>query len=212
MKSTFLTISQPARASYVIKKSKFIADIAPVSNAATAKGMLAQLTAATPKANHHCYAYRLVENPPAERFSDDGEPVGTAGKPLLEILHHHQLENTLIVVTRYFGGIKLGAGGLIRAYAQAANAAVAQTTLFQKTLARQLIISLDYPQLNKLRSFLNQQQLPILKTTYTEQVTITTAVPIAQVSTFQARVTESLTGQAHYQLGAKCYLTSPPQP
>ncbi|WP_252895274.1 DUF1949 domain-containing protein [Fructilactobacillus florum] len=82
----------------------------------------------------------------------------------------------------------------------------------KKTLARQLIISLDYPQLNKLRSFLNQQQLPILKTTYTEQVTITTAVPIAQVSTFQARVTESLTGQAHYQLGAKCYLTSPPQP
>ncbi len=104
----------------IIQKSRFIASGGPVSTPDEAADFLVTVQQRYPQANHHCYAYKVTGPPATDRFSDDGEPNGTAGKPILTILEHH-LQNSIIVVTRYFGGTKLGKGGLVRAYTQASK-------------------------------------------------------------------------------------------
>ncbi len=110
------TISENASAELVIKKSKFIANIIPIHNEDEAKKYIEKISKKYYDAKHNCYAYRLEENMILERFSDNGEPNGTAGSPILELLKKQDINNILVVVTRYFGGVLLGTGGLIRAY------------------------------------------------------------------------------------------------
>lgn len=104
-----------------LQNSRFIASGSPVHTADEAQAFLVNIQQTYPDANHHCYAFKVLGPPAVDRFSDDGEPTGTAGRPILNILEHH-LQNSIIVVTRYFGGVKLGKGGLVRAYTQASQA------------------------------------------------------------------------------------------
>ncbi len=124
---TFRTIACAVDALYEEKKSRFLAHLCPIHEEADAQAILAALRLNHPDARHHCYAYRLQVG--TERASDDGEPSGTAGRPMLHVLQQQSLTDCLLVVTRYFGGILLGAGGLVRAYTEATTLAVHAATI-----------------------------------------------------------------------------------
>jgi len=117
--------AEPAHAQFTVKGSKFIAAVIPVSDEEEAKAQLTAIRKKYHDATHNCYAWRI--HPENEKASDDGEPSGSAGKPILQVLKGSRLTNTLVVVTRYFGGTKLGIGGLVRAYGEAASMALAET-------------------------------------------------------------------------------------
>ncbi len=125
-----------------LQNSRFIASGSPAHTADDAQAFLREIQQAYPDANHHCYAFKVSGPPAVDRFSDDGEPTGTAGRPILNILEHH-LHNSIIVVTRYFGGIKLGKGGLVRAYTQASQALLEALPLCDDEPIQS--VRLDYP-------------------------------------------------------------------
>ena len=126
----------------MILNSRFIASGAEVCSAKEAETFLKQIQARYPDANHHCYAFKVLGPPLVERFSDDGEPNGTAGRPILTVLEHH-LSNSIIVVTRYFGGTKLGKGGLVKAYTEAAKHVI--ETLGTVRREQEISIQCQYP-------------------------------------------------------------------
>jgi len=142
--SAYKTPAGKARASFTERKSEFIGSIRPASSEQQALDFLEEIRAANRKANHNCYAYILRENN-ITRFSDDGEPSGTAGAVILDTLKKESLINAVCVVTRYFGGILLGAGGLSRAYSKAAALAVSESGVKTMSPAAKLCITLDYP-------------------------------------------------------------------
>ena len=146
MKEAYFTIYQNGEHQIEIKKSKFICHLFRIENEEQAKEYIAKIKKEHYKANHNCSAYMLGENFEIQRSSDDGEPSGTAGVPMLEVLKKNQLQNTLAIVTRYLGGIKLGAGGLIRAYSTSVSEALKEIGIVQGKLQQILDIIIDYPQ------------------------------------------------------------------
>ena len=119
MKESYLSVKKPAESEIVIEKSRFICSVSPVNGEEDAKNFVSEVKAKHKTATHNCYAFIADENGLSIKFSDDGEPQGTAGMPMLEVLKNKKLFKVATVVTRYFGGIKLGAGGLTRAYTKA---------------------------------------------------------------------------------------------
>ncbi|MCL1823015.1 MAG: YigZ family protein [Oscillospiraceae bacterium] len=154
-----------ANASFTERKSEFIGHICPVSSEKEALDFLAEIRAENRKATHNCYAYILKENN-ISRYSDDGEPSGTAGVVILDALQKEGLTNVMCVVTRYFGGILLGAGGLVRAYSKAASIAVSQAGIKTMLLARKVLITLDYPLYGKVEKIFSREYIhfPVKKT------------------------------------------------
>ncbi|WP_363331656.1 YigZ family protein [Enterococcus cecorum] len=152
------------------------------------------------KANHNCSAYMLGENFEIQRSSDDGEPSGTAGVPMLEVLKKNQLQNTLAIVTRYFGGIKLGAGGLIRAYSTSVSEALKEIGIVQGKLQQILDIIIDYPQLGKLQNYLENEQIAIQEIDYLEQITVKVAIDINQCESFQNALIDLFNNQLSIQI------------
>ncbi|MEW6624877.1 MAG: YigZ family protein [Bacillota bacterium] len=120
MLNSYLTVKQDAKSELIIKKSKFIAHVAPVSTVEQAESFIAEIKAQHREATHNVYAFAVGDNGAFKKASDDGEPSGTAGRPVLDVINNKGLQDVAVVVTRYFGGKLLGAGGLIRAYSQAA--------------------------------------------------------------------------------------------
>lgn len=152
-------IKSHVRAEVIEKKSRFIADLFPIGSAEEAAEMIATVKKEHYDARHHCYAY-LIEGsdgaPPIERASDDGEPQGTAGQPILSVLRGAGLTNVLCVVTRYFGGTLLGTGGLLRAYTAAAKEAVATADICEKLPAKRMTVSVSYNQIDNVLYLLKQ--------------------------------------------------------
>lgn len=173
---------------YVVKKSRFIARVGPANDRAAAMAMLAQARADFPDARHHCWAYVIGDpySPTLAACADDGEPSGTAGKPMLNVLQHKQVGDVMLIVIRYFGGIKLGAGGLVRAYSQAAQMAMERLALVQQTpkSCRQVIgpYGLEQP----LRHFLGQCGGDLLSVDYGSQCIFSVQLPIVQLADFEA--------------------------
>ncbi|MBP5363098.1 MAG: YigZ family protein [Ruminococcus sp.] len=145
----YLTISQPAEASFIEKKSEFIGYIAPVKNSDEAVEFINKIKAMHRKARHNVYAY-IVRQDNISRYSDDGEPQGTAGVPVLDVLQKRGLTDVCIVVTRYFGGILLGGGGLVRAYSHAAALACDAAKVMDMRLCHRLQITADYGMYGKI--------------------------------------------------------------
>jgi uncharacterized YigZ family protein len=153
-----------------INKSKFYGLLIPIDNADEVKDQLVRIRKEYPKATHYCYAYRVNG---LEKSNDDGEPAGTAGIPILEIIKQFDLENVLIVVVRYFGGIKLGAGGLVRAYARSAKEVLLISKIHEiKTLPTYNLI-FDYNYISSMENFIAKNQLKILEKEYELKVTYT---------------------------------------
>lgn len=152
----FYTIEKEAVAEFKDRGSKFIAYACPIQSVEEFKAKLNDIRKEHPKATHHCFAYRIGIDGNVFRSSDDGEPSGTAGRPILGQLDSKQLTNTLIVVVRYFGGTLLGAPGLINAYRSAASLAIQMTPIVQKPVETKYIIQFDYTQMNDVMMVVKQ--------------------------------------------------------
>lgn len=194
-----ITIAQDFTNEIVIKKSRFITSLKRVQSVNEAQAFLTDIKKKTSKASHHCSAY--IIDSLQQHASDDGEPQGTAGIPMLETLQAMQVQNTLAVVTRFFGGIKLGSGGLIRAYRQSVSEAINQAGRVQSVLQQQLLITLDYKQLDMINYWLKQQPVNLVNTTYAAQVQLTLLLDQQHTSSFLTDLNNQLHAQIPVQMG-----------
>lgn len=190
MLESYRTIAAPAEDEFVEKKSRFIGYIAPVCTEQEAAAFIETIRACHREARHNCYAYRLRQNNLA-RFSDDGEPSGTAGRPILEVLQREDLTDVCVVVTRYFGGILLGTGGLARAYTQGCKIAVAAAEVLAMHPAVECTITADYGFYGKLQNLLPQYGAVLLDTAFEGEVTVRFMLRQERLSPF-ARALEEL--------------------
>ena len=163
MSEPFLTIAKNTSNEMVIKKSRFICSVARVASDEAAQQFIDQVSTENRKATHNCYAYMVGDRDQIQRESDNGEPSGTAGVPILESLQLANLHNVVAVVTRYFGGIKLGVPGLIHAYREAATDAIAQAIIVEKTVNEQLRIHFSYLVLNDVMKIVKEEGAEVLE-------------------------------------------------
>lgn len=166
MTEPYLTIAQNTTYEQTIKKSRFICSIARVFSEEEAQQFIASIQAANKKATHNCFAYMIGDNDQIQRESDNGEPSGTAGIPILESLKLAKIHNVVAVVTRYFGGIKLGAGGLIRAYSNTTTEAIHQAGLVQRIKQAILKITVTYALHDPLLYYLKENNLEVASEEY----------------------------------------------
>lgn len=170
----FKTILQNATSEIEEKKSKFIGNIFYVETVKEAEQQIKEIKKKYFDARHHCYAYRIVENDSiVERQSDDGEPSGTAGAPMLKILNKNDLNNVLIVVTRYFGGILLGTGGLVRAYSDATLKAIENTNVCMQELGHEAEVTIMYKDLEKFKYYCHKNSINVINTIYEKNIICT---------------------------------------
>lgn len=165
----FLTIKEEIQTEIVEKKSKFIANLFPVGSVNEAEEIIRNIKKKYHDARHNCMAYRIVEdNQIIEKSSDDGEPSGTAGAPMLNILQKNNLGNILIIVTRYFGGILLGTGGLVRAYSNSLLKAIEQSLLIQKCQGIEMLVTTEYNQFDNFKYYCKNHNILIIYVEYGE--------------------------------------------
>ncbi len=179
-----------------VKKSRFLAIAHPFSSEEEAMEFLSSIRKKYWDARHNCYAYTIGSRMELQRSSDDGEPGGTAGRPILELLIKEEIHNGIVVVTRYFGGTLLGTGGLIRAYQAAAQAALEDSTIALRQSGQTLTIRTDYPGLGKIQYLAADLHIPILDTRYTDIVELTVVTPKEQADAFRKKVTEATSAAA----------------
>jgi uncharacterized YigZ family protein len=158
-----------------IRRSRFLCALAPVDSAEAAREVIAGRRRAEPAARHHCHAFVLGPDGRTQRSSDDGEPAGTAGTPMLEVLRRRELTNTVAVVTRYFGGVLLGAGGLIRAYSQAVAEAADAVGVVESRRLELVEVTVDYGRAGRLESDLRASKYAVQGTRYDESADSTSA-------------------------------------
>ena len=166
----FRTIKEDGQVQEEIKKSRFICHAKRVYSEAEARDFITAIKKEHYKATHNCSAFIVGERSEIKRTSDDGEPSGTAGVPMLGVLENHNLTNVCVVVTRYFGGIKLGAGGLIRAYAGSVALAVKEIGIIEIKEQAGIAIQMSYAQYQEYGNFLKEHNLMELETTFTDQI------------------------------------------
>lgn len=187
---TYQTLAAPVSARLEIKKSDFITYAYPVHSREKAMFHVEQLRAKYPDARHHCWAYIIGDpnNTTSAGFDDDGEPNGTAGRPILNVLQHKSIGNVIVIVVRYFGGIKLGAGGLTRAYAGSAQAVVDQMTLTTYVPMTQVEIEADFANESQVRYVVEDMGGEIGDVSYSKCVTLTATLPEADVAALKERL------------------------
>jgi uncharacterized YigZ family protein len=196
----YRTIYQGGEDEIVEKKSRFIATVIPVENEEEALEFIEKTKKKYWDARHNCFAYVIGERGQLQRCSDDGEPNGTAGKPMLDVLLGNELRNVAVVVTRYFGGTLLGTGGLVRAYSQAVKAGLQASVVITKILGVKLHIETDYTTFGKIQYILAQRELKILDTVYTDKV-----IPKTELEQVMHAITEGTNAQADMTPKEECY-------
>ncbi|CAM2925718.1 YigZ family protein [Dellaglioa algida] len=205
MSKNYLTIKKSGSDTLIEKKSAFICQIARITNEEEALTFIASVRKLEPKARHHCFAYTFNLDSEIQRQSDDGEPSGTAGVPILEVIKAKQLKNICIVVSRKFGGIKLGTGGLIRAYSNAASQTVDAIGVVERILQTELICQVTYQNVGKLENYLKKNNIIIQQVTYLESVSFTLAVDQKELTTLQDHLIDLLNNQVTFKLGQNLY-------
>lgn len=178
------------------KKSRFIATVQPVDSEEQALEFIAAMKKKYWDARHNCFAFVVGENYEIQRCSDDGEPQGTAGRPMLDVLLGEKIHNAAVVVTRYFGGVLLGTGGLVRAYSGAVQAGLKESTVIEKRCGALLQIKTDYSGIGKIQYLLGQRGLTVTNSEYTDIVVIETLVPEEEIAGLREAVTEATGGRA----------------
>jgi len=179
---TYLTIEKPSEAIFRDRGSKFLAFAYPINSEADVKAILTVLKTEHPKANHHCWAMRQGIDRSVFRINDDGEPSGTAGRPILSTLLSRNITNILVVVVRYFGGTLLGVPGLINAYKTATEEALNIAVIIEKTLDDTYIISFDYQQMNDIMKIIKEDNLTILEQQFDNNCMVKIAIRKMQVN------------------------------
>ena len=189
----YQTIRSAGESEIVISKSRFIGYCVPVSNESTAQEALAQIRKRHFTARHCCYAFRLTGG--IVRSSDDGEPSGTAGAPILSVLAGANVENVLCAVVRYFGGVLLGTGGLVRAYGKAASEALDHAEIVQIRVCARLSVSVSYSAYQLIEPIIRQKGYPC-ETEFAEAVTVTILLPAEESDAFVSGITDKTDGSA----------------
>ncbi|MEE0839553.1 MAG: YigZ family protein [Acutalibacteraceae bacterium] len=192
---SYLTIEKIALGEYEEKRSKFIATAKPVENEEEALAFIKEIKSKYWDARHNVFAYRLSTGD--ARFSDDGEPHSTAGKPVLDVLSGRKLCNVCIVVTRYFGGILLGTGGLVRAYSEAAKAAVNNSEIIEMGLLGLFSVKCDYQQYNTLLPFIENFGGGVTDTQFSADITVKFSLASDKSEAFMAALTDRYLGRLH---------------
>lgn len=183
------------------KRSKFIAQVFHVETEEEVAECVQAVKKQYYDARHNCYSYVIGKDVQKSKASDDGEPSGTAGKPILEVINGEELTDTLVVVTRYFGGTLLGTGGLIRAYTDAAKDGLHNSELKWHEKGQEIVIEIDYTEESKVRRFLGNYNYPVRNAEYSEKVNITTVVPMPDVEKAKGELVENLQGKLKIELG-----------
>lgn len=185
----------PAEFEFEIKKSRFIGLAVPATSREQALDYLADIKLKYPDARHHCWAYVVGDpnNAATMAANDDGEPSGTAGKPILNVLMHKQIGDIMLIVVRYFGGIKLGAGGLTRAYSQAADGVVQKLTLIKPILMQSWRFECDFAQEQYLRHYLEQNQGELLSIDYSNKVSGEVELPASLIDADEQLIGQGIT-------------------
>ena len=207
MLKTYRTVEQLGQDEVVIEKSTFIGYARPVENEEEALAFIQEIKKKHRDATHNVPAYVLGEHNEVQRCNDDGEPSGTAGVPVLEVLKKENVRNVAIVVTRYFGGIKLGTGGLVRAYTKGAKIALESAKIITRVLYQTVIVSVDYTLLGSLQNQLKLKQYGIQDIVYEDVVHLHVWVEEEDVPNFKAQVIEWTNGRAAIADGELCYCT-----
>ncbi len=192
----------------VEKKSRFIAHVQATETEEEAVSFIESEKKRYWDARHHCYAYILGEQGQTVRYSDDGEPSGTAGRPILEVLTASGIRGLTLVVTRYFGGTLLGTGGLVRAYTQAAQAGLADSRVAVMRYGHRITVETDYNGIGKIQYLLGQRGIPIEESVYTQQVSIRFQVPYEEKEKLIKDITEATAGTARVDFSDPFYYKS----
>ena len=196
----YRTIAQPVSATYIEKKSEFIAQLQPVQTAEEAIAFLDSVRRANRKARHNVYAY-LVREQNTSRYSDDGEPQGTAGMPVLDVLQKNHLTDVCCVVTRYFGGILLGGGGLVRAYSHSTAMAVEAASILEMRRCIPLTLTMDYTMYGKVSYCLPQFEVIQTDSSFDTMVTLSILVQEPQALALQEHLIDLSNGTIQIQVG-----------
>jgi uncharacterized YigZ family protein len=203
----FLTVEKPSETTLTIKKSKFISNVRPVDSLEEAEEFIASVRKKYYDATHNVYAYCVgLGNEELQKSSDDGEPSGTAGRPILEVIRLKQLKNVAVVVTRYFGGILLGANGLIRAYSQSAKSGIENSGITKIIQANEYVISVEYSLLSKIESILKKNNFFINHVEYGEIVRMYILAPVNEVGRFEKCIRESGIKQDNVLFGKTTFM------
>jgi uncharacterized YigZ family protein len=206
MLHSYLTVSGCGDAEIEINKSRFIAYVGRVETEEAAVDFIAEIKKKHWNATHNCSAYVVGENDQWQKADDDGEPSGTAGKPILEMIKKNQLKDTVIVVTRYFGGIKLGAGGLIRAYGKSASSGLKAVGVTQRQSHTRISVEIDYTFLGMLENQLRMQGYSIEDKEFTDKITLIVLEKMGEEDVLEQKVMDWTAGQVKLTRGEPVYV------
>ena len=190
----YLTLKQEGRDEFTVSRSRFIGRAGPVTTEEDALAFIEGIRKSNRDATHHAWAYILGDS--RERCSDDGEPQGTAGLPILDVMRKQKLRDAAVVVTRYFGGVKLGAGGLVRAYTRGAKIALEAGVIITRRFYLSYHVSTGYSLSEKLQREFGNRGYRIKETVFLEQVTITVLIPPEEKDSFESLIAEITAGRS----------------
>lgn len=204
VREPYRMVLEGGQAELVEKKSRFIANVRPVESEAEAVAFIDEMKKKYWDARHNCSAFVIGTKAELTRCSDDGEPSGTAGRPMLEVLLGEGVRNVAVVVTRYFGGVLLGTGGLVRAYSGAVQEGLRSSVILTRQSGVRLEIRTDYTDLGKIQYLMGQEQIPTLASDYTDSVYLEALVPVRQLESFCNALTEGTAGKVSLTKGDPC--------
>ncbi|KAB8162019.1 YigZ family protein [Streptomyces sp. 3MP-14] len=205
MSDTYLTVAAESEHETEVNRSRFRCALAPAATEEDALAFVARIRERHPTASHHCYAYVIGADGAVRRASDDGEPSGTAGQPMLNMLLRREVRFTVAVVTRWFGGVKLGAGGLIRAYGGAVGAALDAEPLVSRRRLRLATVTVDHARAGRLENELRALGYPVRDVRYGAEVAITLALPAAELAGFASWLASATAGAARLDSGEETH-------
>lgn len=205
MPKQYKTILNKAAAEIEEKKSRFVANVKPVTCEDEAIGFINQLKSQYWDASHNVYAYYIGGESIVQRFSDDGEPSGTAGIPVLEVIKRMELQDLVVVVTRYFGGTLLGASGLVRAYGKSASLGIEAAGIVTKRLCNLVNITIEYPAFGKIQNDIMNCGYIVKNIEYTQDVEMNVLVPVEDMGKFSEAINDSANGNVLIDIEDKEY-------
>lgn len=205
MLETYKTVLEGGTGEIIEKKSRFIATVRPVKTEEEALAFLEEMKKKYWDARHNCFVYSVGLNREYTRCSDDGEPSGTAGRPMLDVILGEDIYNVAVVVTRYFGGVLLGTGGLVRAYSKAVQEGLAASRIIEKRRGISLKVTTDYTGIGKIQYIAGERSIPILNSEYTDKVVLELLIPSDEADAVQKAITEGTNGRARMEKDRELY-------
>ncbi|MFJ9041693.1 YigZ family protein [Streptomyces sp. NPDC102406] len=205
MQDEYRTVAREGVHETEINRSRFLCALAPAATEEEAQAFVARVRAEHPTASHNCYAYVIGADASVQKASDDGEPGGTAGVPMLQMLTRREMRYVAAVVTRYYGGVKLGAGGLIRAYGGAVGEALDALGTVTRRRFRLATVTVDHTRAGKMENDLRATGRDVRDVRYGEAVAIDIGLPEGDVERFRSWLAEASAGSAGFELGGEAY-------